>query len=302
MGSGELHPHSATDHFKQVTLTLPASSALILQQQQMRKAKKRETIENQDDEPTSKKSKVTFMKGRAAVDPDSDLVDSHHVLEEDAIVYQAILASADVSTGRNTYYKLQCLEGDWVYNTQDSTKPHLTGTRREKRAGLGSASYYLFRSWGRVGTDIGDCRIERCSDRSELIARFRQLYAEKTGNEFGELFVKKPKMFYPMDLSVPAPSVLEKADQGRIVPGSKTKLHASVQRLLKMIFDVDAMRRAMIEMEVDLDKMPLGQISKNQISQAYGLLTQALAALDSPSTSKGQLMALTNQFFTLVIF
>ena len=59
------------------------------------------------------------------------LEDSHHVLEEGKVVWNAVLGQVDVVRGTNSYYKLQLLEGD------------------------SSRSYYIFRSWGRVGTTIG---------------------------------------------------------------------------------------------------------------------------------------------------
>ena len=76
------------------------------------------------------------MKGGAAVDPESELEDSHHVLEEGKTIWNAVLGLVDMVRGTNSYYKLQLLEGDK------------------------SRSYYVFRSWGRVGTTIGGTKTE----------------------------------------------------------------------------------------------------------------------------------------------
>ena len=76
------------------------------------------------------------VKGSAAVDPESELEDSHHVLEERGVVWNAVLGLVDIVKGTNSYYKLQLLEGD---------------------SGRG---YYVFRSWGRVGTTIGGTKLE----------------------------------------------------------------------------------------------------------------------------------------------
>lgn len=59
----------------------------------------------------------------------------------------------------------------------------------------------------------------------------------------------------PTELSTPSEGLLAEADEGRVKPGSKTKLPAPVQELIRMIFDVEAMKRAMLEMEIDLSKM-----------------------------------------------
>ena len=72
-----------------------------------------------------------------------------------------------------------------------------------------------------------------------------------------------------------------------------------------MIFDVEAMKRALLEMELDLSKMPLGQLSKQQIQAAYGILSQALETMSgSDGKASGgagnSITSLTNQFYTLV--
>ena len=133
------------------------------------------------EEPERKRAKLT-LKGRAAVDPDTGCEETHHILETNGKVYNAILSASDVSTGKNSYYKLQLLEGDWV-----AAKPNVTGSRKTKLAGSGSASHYVFRSWGRVGTTIGDSRLERCPDKESAIEHFERLFLEKTGNVFGVL-------------------------------------------------------------------------------------------------------------------
>ena len=43
-----------------------------------------------------------------------------------------------------------------------------------------------------------------------------------------------------------------------------------------MIFDVESMKKAMLEFEIDLKKMPLGKLSKAQIESAYKVLTELL--------------------------
>ena len=42
-----------------------------------------------------------------------------------------------------------------------------------------------------------------------------------------------------------------KAATSEVAPGSKSKLAKQIQELVKMIFDVDMMKKTMIEFEVD---------------------------------------------------
>ena len=81
--------------------------------------------------------KVT-VKGAAAVDPESELEDSHHVLETGGVIWNAVLNMVDITKGTNSYYKLQVLESD---------------------GGI-MKRYCVFRSWGRVGTTIGGTKLE----------------------------------------------------------------------------------------------------------------------------------------------
>lgn len=78
------------------------------------------------------------MKGAAAVDPESELEDTHHVLEANGQIWNAVLNMVDVTKGTNSYYKLQLLETD----------------------GGGIKRYCVFRSWGRIGTTIGGTKLE----------------------------------------------------------------------------------------------------------------------------------------------
>jgi poly [ADP-ribose] polymerase len=58
-------------------------------------------------------SKVKLkLKGGAAVDPDSNLEDVAHVYRRKDDIYSAVLGITDIQSGKNSYYKLQVIEGD----------------------------------------------------------------------------------------------------------------------------------------------------------------------------------------------
>lgn len=245
----------------------------------------------------SKEEPVTteklLMKGNSVVDPESGLQDTHHILEsrKRTAIYSSVLAATDVASNRNSFYKIQVLEGDWVNHAEN----------RKKHAGKGSAAYYIFRSWGRIGTSIGGSLLERCENRDEAVDRFLQLFAEKTGNEFmAQPFVKKPKMMYPMEIDVIPQEVTERIISSRIAPGSRTSLPEAVQQLIQLIFDVDTMKRALLEFEIDANRMPLGQISKNQLKRGYSILCDLQAIIDGQCSNALKVHDLSNQFYTLI--
>jgi poly [ADP-ribose] polymerase len=84
------------------------------------------------------------------------------------------------------------------------------------------------------------------------------------------------------------------------IANSTSKLHKSIQELVCMLFDVEAMKRTMVEFELDLTKMPLVKLSKKQLEKAYGILSQAQELLDSKNVSKTKFVDLSNQFYTLI--
>jgi poly [ADP-ribose] polymerase len=53
------------------------------------------------------------VKGGAAVDPESGLVDTAHVIQDKGgDLFTVVLGLVDIARGTNSFYKLQALEGD----------------------------------------------------------------------------------------------------------------------------------------------------------------------------------------------
>ncbi|XP_004083528.1 poly [ADP-ribose] polymerase 1 [Oryzias latipes] len=236
-------------------------------------AKSSGKVKEEEGGSKSKKMKLT-VKGGAAVDPDSGLENSAHVLEQSGKMYSATLGLVDIVRGTNSYYKLQLLEDDL-----------------QKR-------YWVFRSWGRVGTTIGGNKLDKFHDKNSALDNFLSVYKEKTGNEWGSSnFIKYPTKFYPLEIDYGQDE--EAVKRLTASAGTKSKLPKPVQELIKMIFDVESMKKAMVEFEIDLQKMPLGKLSKRQIQSAYALLTEVQQAV-SDCVPEAQILDLSNRFYTLI--
>lgn len=180
-------------------------------------------------------SKVKLkLKGGGAVDPDSGLEDCAHIYESGKDKYTAVLGLTDIQKQKNSYYKLQLLQAD------------------------AGNQYWLFRSWGRIGTSIGGNKLEPMG-LHEAKRQFRQLYEEKSGNTWNDRhdFVKQPGLMYPIDVDYG-----EKEAELKINVDSdvSSKLAKPVQELIQLIFDVNEMKKVMLEFELDTEKMPLGKI------------------------------------------
>ena len=81
---------------------------------------------------------------------------------------------------------------------------------------------------------------------------------------------------------------------------SKSKLDKAIQELMTLIFDIDSMKKAMVEFEIDLTKMPLGKLSKKQIRTAYGILTEVQEMLKNDTGNHTKVLDASNRFFTLI--
>ncbi|OXU23091.1 hypothetical protein TSAR_015014 [Trichomalopsis sarcophagae] len=213
------------------------------------------------------------VKGGIAVDPDSGLEDVAHVYQRGKEKFTATLGITDIQSGKNSFYKLQILKHD----------------KNEK--------YWLFRSWGRIGTTIGG---KKCDNKAleDCIQEFEELYEEKSGNMWcaRDHFMKIPNKMHPIDIDHGDDEDTHKLLDSNI----ESKLKKPVQDLMRLIFDVDSMKKAMLEYEIDMDKMPLGKISKKQIQQAYSVLTEILALVKNGNPDRIQLIAASNKFYTLI--
>lgn len=86
---------------------------------------------------------------------------------------------------------------------------------------------------------------------------FEEQYEDKSGNVWGmrDNFEKMPGKMYPIDVDYGADdNVNIKTD-----PSVPSKLKVPVQELVKLIFDVNTMKKLMMEFELDTEKMPLGK-------------------------------------------
>jgi poly [ADP-ribose] polymerase len=56
--------------------------------------------------------------------------------------------------------------------------------------------------------------------------------------------------------------------------GTKTTLPKPVINLVNLLFDVESMKKTLQELEIDMDKMPLGKLSKEHLKEAMSTLTE----------------------------
>lgn len=221
------------------------------------------------------------VKGRSAVHEASGLQETGHILEDGKSVYNTTLNMSDLSTGVNSYYILQII--------QDDKGPDC----------------HVFRKWGRVGNNkIGGIKLDEMS-KSDAICEFKRLFLEKTGNsweawEEKRNFEKKPGRFFPLDIDYGVNKQITKKN----LSGEDSLLPPPLIELMKMLFNVETYRAAMMEFEINMSEMPLGKLSKNNIQKGFEALTEIQNLLNSdthnPSVKESLIIDASNRFFTVI--
>lgn len=157
--------------------------------------------------------------------------------------------------------------------------------------------FWIFRSWGRIGTTIGGSKVDDFHTVVDAIDCFKTVYLEKTGNQFDSDrdFVKMSGLMYPIDVQYEDEKKSEVAGDDVI----DSKLEPSVQSLIKLIFDVDSMKKTMKEFNIDMEKMPLGKLSLKQLQAAYLVVTEIYELIQS-NVSNTRFIDASNRFYTLI--
>ncbi|KAL5561852.1 hypothetical protein UlMin_031599 [Ulmus minor] len=221
------------------------------------------------------------VKGRSAVHLFSGMQDTGHILEDGKSIYNTTLNMSDLSTGINSYYILQIIQDDK------------------------NSECYVFRKWGRVGNEkIGGNKLEQMS-KSDAIREFKRLFLEKTGNpweawEEKHNFEKKPGRFFPLDIDYGVNKQVAKKN----LKMEDSKLAPPLAELMKMLFNVETYRAAMMEFEINMSEMPLGKLSKSNIQKGFEALTEIQDLLNSnsfdPSMKQSLIVDASNRFFTVI--
>ena len=150
-----------------------------------------------------------------------------------------------------------------------------------------------------MGTTIGDTLLEDFHEKLEAMRLFESKYEEKTGNRWSKRkdFKKVPGKMFPLEMDLGQDSEnIKKLELSK----SKSKLAKPIQELITMIFDIESMKKALVEFEIDMTKMPLGKISKKQIEQAYSILTEVQDMIKNGNGTDSKFLDASNRFFTMI--
>lgn len=172
------------------------------------------------------------------------------------------------------------------------------------------SSYSVWNRWGREGLKGQSSRKDfGKGGLNQAISLFCSKFYEKTKNIFTDRanFKKVAGKYDMIELDYSTDSKPKKNGASTTATTTTKKvvehkkecsLDERVQELVKLIFDVKMMERTMTEAKYDLKTMPLGKLSKNQITKGYWVLKQIEDVMGGKSGES--LSTLSSRFYTFI--
>lgn len=221
--------------------------------------------------------KATVPQVKGTRNPDSFCHLSNAEVHED---YDCMLNQTNIGNNNNKFYLIQVL--------------------------VSGGKYYCWTRWGRVG-ESGQNNLASPSTADAAIKNFEKKFKDKTKNNWSdrENFVSHSGKYtlIEVDGDQDAEVKVDTIDGGDVKV--KTEQHVlpctldeATQRLIRFIFNNDMFKEAMTSMNLDIKKMPLGKLSKQQIAKGFEVLEQIEVAIKKMERNK--LEELTNKFFTII--
>lgn len=210
------------------------------------------------------------------------IIDEHcpvkgELVEYNGNVYSCNLNQTDIESNKNKFYIMQLVKN--------------------------GNSYTLFTRWGRLG-EPGKPVTDTYSDEASGRTAFEKQFRAKTGNVWGKEFVKKPNKYFMSDVSYA--DELSKVDIPKQVKIPDSKLDKRVQDLVTMMTDTKMLSGALVTLNIDTKKLPLGKIKQSQLKLAGDVLDKLqqtiLSLTKDPNndTLKQNILTDSSSYYTLL--
>ncbi|MBZ3881029.1 Poly [ADP-ribose] polymerase 3 [Sciurus carolinensis] len=168
-------------------------------------------------------------------------------------------------------------------------------------------NFVCWNRWGRVG-EVGQSKINHFTCLEDAKKDFEKKFRDKTKNNWAERdhFVAHPGKYTLIEVQGEAETLeaVVKVDGGpqsivtkRVQPCS---LDPATQKLITNIFSKEMFKNAMALMNLDVKKMPLGKLSKQQIARGFEALEALEVALKAPAAGAQNLEELSSHFYTVI--
>lgn len=204
------------------------------------------------------------------------LIDEHCpvkgvLVEKDGKIYSCSLNQTDIKSNKNKFYIIQLIKSTQEYN--------------------------LHVRYGRI-SDVGVTTLKKFSDEASGIRAFETQFKSKTGNHWtADTFEKKAGKYFLSEVSYDD-AIKDIKDIEVKTPPSK--LDAKVQELLSMLSDTNMMNDALVSLDIDTKKMPLGKLKDTQLKKAEKVLDDILKMLqDTKVKADPELLTdLSSEYYT----
>ena len=238
-----------------------------------KKIKKSGAVKEEDVGPVMKSVTV---KGLAPVDTECPVAGSHHVHTESGEVWDATLNQTNIQNNNNKFYIVQLLAAD-----------------------LGQG-YGLWTRWGRVGK-VGQSRWEVTGGLEEAKRIFRTKFQDKTRNCWDDRAnFEKVSGKYDMVAVDYCQDRAGSAVKQELKQEEPSSLPPQVQELVSLVCSLRTMETAVMELQYDTRKAPLGKLTKEQITAGYRALQQVADLVEKGRTSGADLVEACNHFYTRI--
>jgi poly [ADP-ribose] polymerase len=209
---------------------------------------------------------------------------------KNGVVYSCTLNQTDIVANKNKFYIMQIL------CNKDQT------------------IFDLYIRYGRI-SENGKIINKKHATMQNAISDFAKQFKAKTGNVFGNNFVKKDGKYFMTEVQyeIEAKEIkkeIKKEDKKEKVV---SKLNERQNFLMELFTNKKTMENTLVSLSIDPKKMPLGKISKSQLDEATNILAKIRHVLesedsedlnnsDSKSESKNSTLftKLSSEFYTLV--
>lgn len=163
-------------------------------------------------------------------------------------IYSCTLNQTDLKSNKNKFYIMQLIKN--------------------------GSSYINFMRWGRIG-DSGRTSEKKYSSLESSINAYEKQFRSKTGNQWKDrfLFVKKDKKYFLSEIGYEEEFAKIEAEKKDVLEIT-SELDVRIQNVIKLISDLNMMKNALVELDIDTKKMPLGKLRQSQIEKAEKLLDQ----------------------------
>jgi poly [ADP-ribose] polymerase len=133
-------------------------------------------------------------------------------------------------------------------------------------------NFYLWTRYGRVGERGNTVPKSYYAKDYEAIHDFCATFHKKTGNKWQHRnkFIPQSRKYVMIDIEAPM-KVIDVADSSKVV--TPTPLDGRLTRLIEMIGSKEVMLSTLKTLNIDTKRMPLGKISKTQISKGQDILS-----------------------------